>query len=203
MQQLSGVLEAARTATEICKVAGMQHVRDIALHLEAGISSYQSFELWKILSASYTPRLESLCVVSDSSWWVPEIPTLKHLRIEAKKHYMLPMVRDLGSHLEQLETLTLCSDIDVKHRGYLGTWDFDFAKIESLRCVNLQMVLPQGLKVPPGCQVHFVCKNISDASKVWERGLGAVCTSCQLVELVSFEESAEQPRLPDCLQRIV
>ncbi len=150
----------------------MQHVRHIALHLEAGSSSYRSFQLWRILSATYTPRLESLCVVSDNLWWVSAIPTLKHLRIEVEKHYLLPMTRDLGSRFEQLETLTICSDIDVRHRGYLEYWgyrDFDFAELKSLRCVNLQMVLPQGLKVPPGCQVHFVCHNICDASKVWDR----------------------------------
>ena len=208
MDQLSEVLDfkAACRASRTCRATTMRRVRHIALHLEAGSSSYPSFHLPGILNPRCTPRLESLCLVSDRMVWLGVNPTLKHLQLEVKHQSLFPLMRNLGIFFRKLETLTICSDIDVRHWGYsyYGTyWDFDFSELESLRCVNLQMVLPQGLKVPPGCQVHFVCHHISGASQVWDGGLGAACTSCHLVELLPFQQFAGQPSLPECLQRIV
>ncbi|BDA46586.1 hypothetical protein COCOBI_09-0380 [Coccomyxa sp. Obi] len=108
-------------------------------------------------------------------------------------------MRHIALHYE-LETLTICSDIHMK---YQRCRKLDLAELKSLRCVSLQMVLPRGLIVPPGCQVHFVCHDIDAACEVWDMGLGSACTSCHLMELVSSEQAAGQPSLFESLLRIV
>ena len=202
LMQLSKMLADGCWTSHQSKSTSMQQVKHIALHLEAGSTYHGYFGLWTIISSSHTPRLESLCIACDSFVWFKEfpIPTLKHLRVEVKNEGLLHMMHHQFQVFTQLETLTICCDINEKK---LGDWDLNVAELKRLQCVSLQMVWPHTMSVPVGCQVHFVCHSISDASKVWNKGLGTACTSCHLMELVSFEQVAGQPSLHHCLQTIV
>ncbi|BDA46611.1 hypothetical protein COCOBI_09-0630 [Coccomyxa sp. Obi] len=51
------MLEAAYEASEQGRAAAMQHVRHIALHLEAGSSGYTCFDLWRVLGPEGASRL--------------------------------------------------------------------------------------------------------------------------------------------------
>ena len=199
--QLSRKLAAGSWGSHQSIATPMQQVKHIAVHLEAG-STYVSYvKLCNIISASHTPRLESLCIACDRFVWFKgsPVPTLKHLRVEVKNKRLLHIMHHQFHLFTQLETLTICCDIS---ENVLGDWDLDVAELKSLCSVNLQMVLPQSMNVPDGCQVHSVCHSISDASKVWSKGLGTACTSCHLMELVSFEQVAGQPSFHQCLQTI-
>ena len=207
MRQLSKELEVGFGASHGSIAIPMQEVKHIALHLGGGrITSYlEYFKLRNIIGATRTPRLESLCIACGRLICFKDcpVPTLKHLRVELRHQDLLYIMHhDIMSFqvFAQLETLTICCDITTK---CWGDWDLDLAEMTRLRCVSLQMVWPHTMSVPPGCQVHFVCHSIADAGKVWSKGLGAACTSCLLMELVSFVQAAGQASLHQCLRTIV
>ena len=205
MRQLIKVLKVGFGASHGSTATSMQQVKHIALHLESSSNYFAYFELSNIIGATHTPWLESLCIACGRLVWFKEcpVPTLKHLRLDLWHQDLLYIMhRDVINFqvFSYLETLTICCDIGM---NLWGSWDLKLAEMKRLRCVSLQMALPRSMSVSPDCQVHFVCHSIPDASKVWGKGLGTACTSCHLMELVSFEQAAGQPSLHQCLRTIV
>lgn len=174
-------------------------LQSVALHLQED-SDYGSHIGW-VYAYLKTLQPENLCLAWDTILCCPTMTSLKHLRMDVKAPLQFYHIT-WAICFPNLESLTLCSDMDptAAVSSYRHV-PMDLQALVQLQSIKFQLLVPDSLRVPPGCSVHLVHHDVVSVIETWHTGLVDVSSTCELYEQMpgaQYEHSTSS--MLSCLQ---